>query len=68
MLISIVGPHRMRKKMIRNDLFYLHYPYHGENDAEVSFVIAVIGVLRNAFFLKFDTHPPPINAFGNKKC
>ena len=21
------GPHRMRKKMHRNDKFYLHYPY-----------------------------------------
>ena len=24
------GPHRMRKKMMRNDLFYLHYPYRVE--------------------------------------
>ena len=46
--------------MIRNDLFYLHYPYHGENDAEVSFVIGVIEVLRNVFFLKFDTRPPSL--------
>ena len=23
----ISGPHRMRKKMYRNDMFYLHYPY-----------------------------------------
>ena len=21
------GPHRMRKKMYRNDMFYVHYPY-----------------------------------------
>jgi hypothetical protein len=26
------GPHRMRKKLIRNDLFYLHYPYRPEFD------------------------------------
>ena len=31
----------MRKKLIRNDLFYLHYPYHGENDSEVCVVIAI---------------------------
>lgn len=24
------GPHRMRKKTMRNDLFYLHYPYRPE--------------------------------------
>ena len=24
---TISGPHRMRKKMYRNDMFYLHYPY-----------------------------------------
>lgn len=24
------GPHRMRKKTIKNDLFYLHYPYRPE--------------------------------------
>ncbi|XP_037812431.1 WD repeat and FYVE domain-containing protein 3 isoform X2 [Lucilia sericata] len=26
------GPHRMRKKTMRNELFYLHYPYRPEND------------------------------------
>lgn len=24
------GPHRMRKKMMKNDLFYIHYPYRPE--------------------------------------
>ena len=26
------GPHRMRKKTMRNEMFYLHYPYRAEND------------------------------------
>ena len=26
------GPHRMRKKLIRNDMFYSHYPYKPEYD------------------------------------
>uniref|UniRef100_A0A1A9X279 WD repeat and FYVE domain-containing protein 3 n=1 Tax=Glossina brevipalpis TaxID=37001 RepID=A0A1A9X279_9MUSC len=26
------GPHRMRKKTMRNDMFYLHYPYRPEID------------------------------------
>ncbi|RWS13484.1 WD repeat and FYVE domain-containing protein 3-like protein [Dinothrombium tinctorium] len=26
------GPHRMRKKLVRNDAFYLHYPYKPEMD------------------------------------
>ena len=31
-LVFNVGPHRMRKKMYRNYMFYLHYPY----DAKVA--------------------------------
>ncbi|KAI0236471.1 WD repeat and FYVE domain-containing protein 3 [Lamellibrachia satsuma] len=34
MLDMTEGPHRMRKKMIHNDLFYLHYPYHHEKDSD----------------------------------
>lgn len=30
MLDSTEGPHRMRKKTMRNDLFYLQYPYRPE--------------------------------------
>lgn len=26
------GPHRMRKKTLKNDLFYLHYPYRPEHE------------------------------------
>lgn len=32
MLDNTEGPCRMRKKMMRNDLFYLHYPYRPELD------------------------------------
>lgn len=28
------GPHRMRKKLIRNELFYTHYPYRPEFETE----------------------------------
>lgn len=27
------GPCRMRKKMMRNEMFYLHYPYRPELDS-----------------------------------
>ncbi|KAJ9586850.1 hypothetical protein L9F63_019532, partial [Diploptera punctata] len=33
MLDMTEGPCRMRKKMMRNDLFYLHYPYRPELDS-----------------------------------
>lgn len=32
MLDMTEGPHRMRKKTIKNDLFYLHYPYRPEHE------------------------------------
>ncbi|KAF7272906.1 hypothetical protein GWI33_014343 [Rhynchophorus ferrugineus] len=32
MLDMTEGPHRMRKKTMRNDLFYLHYPYRPEHE------------------------------------
>lgn len=32
LLDSTEGPHRMRKKTMRNDLFYIHYPYRKEYD------------------------------------
>ncbi|KAM9447222.1 WD repeat and FYVE domain-containing protein 3 isoform 4-T5 [Clarias gariepinus] len=31
------GPCRMRKKMVRNDLFYIHYPYVPDNEPNNSF-------------------------------
>lgn len=33
MLDMTEGPSRMRKKMKKNDLFYLHYPYRPELDS-----------------------------------
>lgn len=30
MLDTTEGPHRMRKKTMKNDLFYIHYPYRPE--------------------------------------
>ncbi|XP_018577977.1 WD repeat and FYVE domain-containing protein 3 [Anoplophora glabripennis] len=32
MLDMTEGPHRMRKKTMKNDLFYLHYPYRPEHE------------------------------------
>lgn len=32
MLDMTEGPSRMRKKMMKNDLFYLHYPYRPEHE------------------------------------
>lgn len=32
MLDMTEGPHRMRKKTMRNDLFYIHYPYRLEHE------------------------------------
>ena len=36
MLDMTEGPHRMRKKMIRNDDFYVHYPYRPDQLSNVS--------------------------------
>ena len=36
MLDMTEGPHRMRKKMMRNDMFYINYPYK-DPDSNVSF-------------------------------
>lgn len=30
------GPCRMRKKMVRNDMFYIHYPYIPETEASAN--------------------------------
>ena len=31
----------MRKKMIKNDMFYLHYPYRPDMDNSVSYVAGI---------------------------
>lgn len=36
MLEMTEGPCRMRKKMVRNDMFYNHYPYVPETEQEAS--------------------------------
>lgn len=36
MLEMTEGPCRMRKKMVRNDMFYSHYPYVPETEQEAS--------------------------------
>ncbi|XP_078070095.1 WD repeat and FYVE domain-containing protein 3 isoform X4 [Mustelus asterias] len=36
------GPCRMRKKMVRNDMFYIHYPYVPENEQESTSLLSVI--------------------------
>ena len=40
MLDQTEGPSRMRQRLIRNDLFYLHYPYREQLDPEGNFEIA----------------------------
>lgn len=34
------GPCRMRKKMVRNDMFYNHYPYVPETEREASVAVS----------------------------
>lgn len=34
--ILLSGPFRMRKKMLKNDLFYVHYPYRPDMENNVS--------------------------------
>ena len=34
-LIVVVGPHRMRKKLCQNDVFYVHYEYNKNKEPEV---------------------------------
>ncbi|XP_043915423.1 WD repeat and FYVE domain-containing protein 3 [Protopterus annectens] len=36
MLAMTEGPCRMRKKMVRNDMFYIHYPYVPESEQETN--------------------------------
>lgn len=34
-LFSVAGPYRMRKKMIRNNMFYVHYPFKADLELNV---------------------------------
>ncbi|CAH1175861.1 unnamed protein product [Phaedon cochleariae] len=40
MLDMTEGPHRMRKKTMRNDLFYLHYPFRFEEKGMLKYKVA----------------------------
>lgn len=45
------GPCRMRKKMVRNDLFYIHYPYVPDNEPNNSSQVVCISVNHCMSFL-----------------
>lgn len=40
MLDMVEGPCRMRKKMVKNDMFYVHYPYRPDMEDSVSTVLS----------------------------
>lgn len=40
MLEMTEGPCRMRKKMVRNDMFYNHYPYVPETEQETNVAVS----------------------------
>ena len=42
LLVCNSGPHRMRKKLCRNDMFYLNYPYDPKLARVVSKVCAAV--------------------------
>lgn len=48
------GPHRMRKKTMRNELFYLHYPYRPElempDNVNFRFIAVNINLINVPFF------------------
>lgn len=41
MLEMTEGPCRMRKKMVRNDMFYTQYPYMPEAEQETNLLVSV---------------------------
>lgn len=41
MLEMTEGPCRMRKKMVRNDMFYNHYPYVPETEQETNVAVSM---------------------------
>lgn len=45
------GPCRMRKKMVRNDMFYIHYPYIPETETNTN--SAQVFSLKSAFTSSF---------------
>ena len=32
----VTGPYRMRKRLVKNDMFYMHYPYIEQEKEQVS--------------------------------
>lgn len=57
MLEMTEGPCRMRKKMVRNDMFYTQYPYMPEAEQETNLLVSIqeFGIMRpvakSIFFL-----------------
>lgn len=41
MLEMTEGPCRMRKKMVRNDMFYIQYPYMPEAEQEANLLVSI---------------------------
>lgn len=64
------GPCRMRKKMVRNDMFYIHYPYIPDiepntNSAQVFSFISVSMVPYSTLRICFSSL---LNIFNNDVC
>lgn len=54
MLEMTEGPCRMRKKMVRNDMFYNHYPYVPETEQETSVAVSPSAFVVAPFSLLVD--------------
>lgn len=46
MLDMVEGPCRMRKKMVKNDMFYVHYPYRPDMEDSVSTVFYLVRITK----------------------
>lgn len=42
MLEMTEGPCRMRKKMVRNDMFYIQYPYMPDTEHETNLLVSTV--------------------------
>lgn len=60
MLDMTEGPCRMRKKMMRNELFYLHYPYRplldGTDNKALKYKVAMSSDSKEYYFKKKLAH------------
>lgn len=56
MLEMTEGPCRMRKKMVRNDMFYIQYPYMPEAEQETNLLVSIQNFAVSNFMHSYKIH------------